>query len=201
MNHDYILHTGVKRKSGRYEWGSGEYPYQHEAWFQGWAKVPASEQAEYAKSFGMTLKEARYRYSIGKDAKKAQDIGHAYELRYSKQMSIKAIAEKMGVSESTVNSWLKPAAAERARETEDLANKIAQYADKHAGVDIGKGCATAMGVNKTKFEAAIQLLKDRDGYYKVQWGQEQQTTGKNTQTTALIKIRPEWKGYSDEQSS
>ena len=108
----------------------------------------------------MTLKEARYRYSIGKDAKKAQDIGHAKELRYSKQMSVKAIAEKMGVSESTVNSWLKPGAEERTRETEELANKIAQYANTHAGVDIGKGCATAMGVNKTKFEAAIQLLKD-----------------------------------------
>jgi transcriptional regulator with XRE-family HTH domain len=199
MEHSYILHAGVKRKSGRYEWGSGEYPYQHEAWFQGWSKIPSKDQAEYAKSFGMTLKEARYRYSIGKDVKKAQDIGHAKELRYSKQMSVKAIAAKMGVSESTVNSWLKPMAEERARETEDLANKIAQYADKHAGVDIGKGCATAMGVNKTKFEAAIQLLKDRDGYYNVQWGQEQQTTGKNTQTTALIKIRPEWKGYSEEK--
>lgn len=199
MEHTYILHAGVKRKSGRYEWGSGEYPYQHEAWFQGWSKIPSKDQAEYAKSFGMTLKEARYRYSIGKDAKKAQDIGHAKELRYSKQMSVKAIAQKMGVSESTVNSWLKPDAEERARETEDLANKIAKYADEHAGVDIGKGCATAMGVNKTKFEAAIQLLKDRDGYYNVQWGQEQQTTGNKTQTTALIKIRPEWKGYSEEQ--
>ena len=199
MEHDYILHAGVKRKSGRYEYGSGEYPYQHEPWFQGWSKVPSKDQAEYAKSFGMTLKEARYRYSIGKDVKKAQDIGHAMELRYSKQMSIKAIAEKMGVSESTVNSWLKPKALERARETEDLANKIAKYADEHAGVDIGKGCATAMGVNKTKFEAAIQILKDRDGYYNVQWGQEQQTTGKNTQSTALIKIKPEWKGYSEEK--
>jgi len=199
MNHDYILHSGVKRKSGRYEWGSGEYPYQHEAWFQGWSKIPSKDQAEYAKSFGMTLKEARYRYSIGKDYKKAQDIGHAIELRYSKQMSVKAIAEKMGVSESTVNSWLKPNALQRAKETEDLAKKIEQYLDKHAGVDIGKGCATAMGVNKTKFEAAVQLLKDRDGYYNVQWGQEQQTTGKNTQSTALIKIQPEWEGYSEAQ--
>ena len=199
MNHDYILHSGVKRKSGRYEWGSGEYPYQHEAWFQGWSKIPSKDQAEYAKSFGMTLKEARYRYSIGKDYKKAQDIGHAIELRYSKQMSVKAIAEKMGVSESTVNSWLKPNALQRAKETEDLAKKIEQYLDKHAGVDIGKGCATAMGVNKTKFEAAVQLLKDRDGYYNVQWGQEQQTTGKNTQSTALIKIQPEWEGYSESQ--
>lgn len=201
MEHDYILHTGVKRKSGRYEYGSGEYPYQHEPWFQGWSKIPSKDQAEYAKSFGMTLKEARYRYSIGKDVKKAQDIGHAKELRYSKQMSVKAIAEKMGVSESTVNSWLKPDAEKRARETEDLANKIAAYAEKHAGVDIGKGCATAMGVNKTKFEAAVQLLKDRDGFYNVQWGQVQQTAknDQKTQNTCLVKIKPEWEKLSPEK--
>lgn len=201
MEHDYILHTGVKRKSGRYEWGSGEYPYQHEEWFQGWSKIPSKDQAEYAKSYGMTLKEARYRYSIGKDVKKAQDIGHAKELRYSKQMSVKAIAEKMGVSESTVNSWLKPDAEKRARETEDLANKIAAYAEKHAGVDIGKGCATAMGVNKTKFEAAVQLLKDRDGFYNVQWGQVQQTAknDQKTQNTCLVKIKPEWEKLSPEK--
>ena len=200
MKHDYILHAGVKRKSGRYEYGSGEYPYQHEPWFQGWSKVPPGEQSDYAKSFGMTLKEARYRYSIGKDVKKAQDIGHAKELRYSKQMSVKAIAEKMGVSESTINSWLKPDAEKNAKETEELANKIAEYASKHAGVDIGKGCATAMGVNKTKFEVAVQLLKDRDGYINVQWGQEQQTTaGNKTQNTALIKCLPEWENLSEER--
>lgn len=201
MEHDYILHSGVKRKSGRYEWGSGEFPFQHEPWFQGWSKLTSAEQVETAKALGMTLKEARNRYSIAKDAKKAQDIAHAKELRYSKQMSVKAIAEKMGVSESTINSWLKPDAETRARETEELAKKIAQFAEGHAGIDIGKGCATAMGVNKNKFEVAVQLLKDREGYYNVQWGQEQQTSknDQKTQTTALIKIKPEWKDLSPAQ--
>lgn len=32
---DYLLHIGVKRKSGRYPWGSGENPYQSEGWFLG----------------------------------------------------------------------------------------------------------------------------------------------------------------------
>ena len=200
MEHSYLLHTGVKRKSGRYKYGSGEYPYQHEPWFQGWSDAVArGEAAKYAEAHHMTLKEARYRYSIGKDAQKALDIGHAKELRYTKQMSVKAIAAKMGVSESTVNSWLKPMAEERARQTEDLADKMAMYASKHAAIDIGKGCATAMCVNKTKFEAAVQLLKDRDGYVNVQWGQLQQTTGKKTQTTALVKPEPGWEKLSEDE--
>ena len=26
---DYLMHYGVKRRSGRYPWGSGDNPYQH----------------------------------------------------------------------------------------------------------------------------------------------------------------------------
>ena len=43
-----LLHTGVKRQSGRYEWGTGEVPYQHEPWFEGFGKdgVSASPYAQ-----------------------------------------------------------------------------------------------------------------------------------------------------------
>ena len=34
---EILAHYGVKRRSGRYKWGSGEIPYQHEPWFQGTA--------------------------------------------------------------------------------------------------------------------------------------------------------------------
>ena len=151
MRHEYILtHSGTKRHSGRYEWGSGEIPYQHEPWFQGWGKLSPKEQSAYAKEHGMSLKEARYKYSIAKSAMKAAQIGHAKELRYTRQMSPKAIAEKMGVSETTVNSWLKSDAEEKTRQARDIADKLGDYAKKHAAVDIGKGCCTAMGVKKTK---------------------------------------------------
>ena len=34
-NQDFLAHYGVARLSGRYPWGSGENPYQHEDWFAG----------------------------------------------------------------------------------------------------------------------------------------------------------------------
>ncbi len=34
-NQDYLEHIGVARRSGRYPWGSGDNPYQHENWFVG----------------------------------------------------------------------------------------------------------------------------------------------------------------------
>lgn len=198
MEHDWLMHEGTKRHSGRYKWGSGENPYQHEDWFKGWGDLSPKEQSEYAKSFGMTLKEARYRYSIGTNMEKAAQIGHAKELRYTKQMSVKAIAEKMGVSESTVNSWLKPDAEAKAKEIQTLADNMAAYADKHAAIDIGKGVETALGIKKTKLEAAVQLLKDQ-GYYNVQWKQLQQTNrrGEGTQTTVLVKPKPEWENMTE----
>lgn len=200
MEHEYVLHSGTKRHSGRYKWGSGENPYQHEAWFQGWGDLSPKEQSEYAKSFGMTLKEARYRYSIGQAMEKAAQIGHAKELRYTKQMSVKAIAEKMGVSESTVNSWLKPDAEAKARETEQIANKLKEYASKHAAIDIGKGVEEALGIKKTKLEVAVQMLKDQ-GYVNVQWKQKQQTNMRNegTQTTALVAPKPEWEHMTQQE--
>lgn len=195
-----LVHSGVKRKSGRYEWGSGDNPYQHEPWFKGWGELRETmSEKQIAEMYHMSMKELRYRHSIGKDADKAALIGHAKELRNTKQMSVKAIAEKMGVSESTVNSWLKPQAEERARETQRIANDIAKYCDQHVAVDIGKGVETALGYNKTKLEVAIQLLKDK-GYYNVQWRQEQQNNpSQGTQMTALMKPKPEWKNMTDKE--
>jgi len=34
-NQEFLMHYGTPRKSGRYPWGSGDNPYQHENWFAG----------------------------------------------------------------------------------------------------------------------------------------------------------------------
>ena len=35
---DELIHSGVKRRSGRYPYGSGDVPYQHEPWFEGFGE-------------------------------------------------------------------------------------------------------------------------------------------------------------------
>ena len=46
---DILMHYGVKRRSGRYPWGSGENPYQHSGDFlsrvEGLQKDGLSEKA------------------------------------------------------------------------------------------------------------------------------------------------------------
>lgn len=171
MEHSYILHSGVKRKSGRYEWGSGEHPYQDEPWFKGWGDYRSKglTDAELAEQFGMSIKEMRYRYSYGKDAEKAAQIAHIKELRYTRQMSVNAIAQKLGMSASTVDSYLKPDLEERVRQTRDLADALIKSADSNKAIhaiDVGKGVSNGMGVKSTKLEAALTVLKD-EGYLLV----------------------------------
>ena len=198
MQHDYILHYGTKRHSGRYPWGSGKHPYQDEEWFKGWGELRKTmSEREIAEAYKMTMKEVRYRYSYGKDAELAGKIAHVKELRDTRQMSVSAIAKQMGVSQSTINNWLKPGYEEQVRGIEDLCDRLEKEIDKKEIIDVGKGCATALNVNQTQFETAIQVLKDR-GYLNVQWGQEQFTkAAKPTQMTVLIKPKDEWEKMDD----
>ncbi len=200
MNHDYILHYGTKRHSGRYPWGSGDHPYQDEEWFKGWSELRKTmSEREIAEAYGMSLKEVRYRHSYGAAAEKAAKIAHVKELRDTRQMSVSAIAKQMGVSESTINNWLKPGYEETNRGIETLCDRLEDELDKKGIIDIGKGCATALNVNQTQFETAIQVLKDR-GYLNVQWGQKQMTqAGQNTQMTVLVKPKDEWKDMSEKE--
>ena len=204
MNHDYILHSGTKRHSGRYPWGSGKHPYQDEPWFKGWAELRAEGKTdkEIAKEFGMSMKELRYRYSYAKDATKAANIAHVKELRYTRQMSPKAIAEKMGVSESTINAWLKPDAEDQVRHTRDLADKLIEHVERNKDVhaiDVGKGVSNILGVNPTKLEAALTVLKD-EGYMIVKKKVPNPNNIKReTEMMFLYSPPEEWKGLSEEE--
>jgi predicted DNA binding protein len=182
-----LFHTGVKRKSGRYEWGSGEHPYQHEPWFMGWKELAdkGMKESEIAKHFHMSLKEFRYRKSYAENAEKAAMIAHVKEMRFTRQMSPKAIGEKLGISVSTVNKYLDPVIEANNRKTYDLAEALAKSVDEKHWIDIGKGVNVALGVKQTKFEAALQVLKD-EGYQITKFDQPQATNPKqNTHIMVL----------------
>ena len=182
-----LFHTGVKRKSGRYKWGSGEHPYQHEPWFMGWKELAdkGMKESEIAKHFHMSLKEFRYRKSYAENAEKAAMIAHVKEMRFTRQMSPKAIGEKLGISVSTVNKYLDPVIEANNRKTHDLAEALAKSVDEKHWVDIGKGVNVALGVKQTKFEAALQVLKD-EGYQITKFDQPQATNPKqNTHIMVL----------------
>ena len=163
---DHIAHKGVKRKSGRYKWGSGKHPYQNEPWFKGWAEGRAKgiKESELAKRYGLKTTEARYMYSYGKDAAHALEIATAKKYRFDRQMSISAIAKRMGTSEANIRKWLDPVTEERNRQTRDLMDNLEKHADEKLAIDVGKGVAQALNMAPTKVDAALTNIKN-EGYH------------------------------------
>ena len=108
MTEDTLSHYGILRKSGRYPWGSGKDPYQRSRDFQGLVKGLADKgmsETEIAKGLGMTTTELRATKSIAKRERQAVEIAMVRKLD-AKGMSQAAIADRIGVSASTVRNYL-----------------------------------------------------------------------------------------------
>ena len=58
-NESHIEHIGMPRRSGRYPWGSGENPFQHESWYKhpgdflDFIKQARKEKYEYTDEDGV----------------------------------------------------------------------------------------------------------------------------------------------------
>lgn len=189
MFYEELYHYGTKRHSGRYEWGSGENPYQHESWFLGEMtrlRDQGMTDTEIAKAMGMSSTEFRTRRTVEKNAKIAADATHALELK-DKGFSNVEIGNALGISEGTVRNYLKPAFKMRESKTELLANELKKQVEKHPYLDVGAGVELQLGVSKTQMKPALALLKEQG--YKVNYIKVEQATnpGKYTSVQVLTK--------------
>lgn len=184
--YEEVYHEGVKRKSGRYEWGSGENPYQHEDWFLNEVhrmKKNGMTETEIAEAMSMTTKVLRERVSIAKDEQKAAKATRAMRLKEKGYTDTK-IGEMMGLNESTVRSLLKPGYLERAQQTKQAANTLEVAVKEYGFIDVGPGTSMIMGVSDTKLNTAIRMLKDQ-GYQTFPLKTEQLGTGFKTTINVL----------------
>lgn len=165
-----LQHYGVARRSGRYPWGSGDNPYQHEQGFLGAVKElqdAGYSEKEIAEAFGISTTVLRARKSVAKDELKAARIAEAWRLK-EKGYSNQKIGEILGapgppVSEGTVRNYLKPGLTERANETRKIADGLKAAVEQRRFIDVGKGSELYLGVSQTKLNTAVQLLQE-EGY-------------------------------------
>lgn len=194
---DELIHEGVKRRSGRYEWGSGENPFQHESWFhrgirelkaQGFTEKEIADNLVIDGVKGLSIRELRQRVSRSADLERAANITQA--LRYKdKGMSISAIAERMGQNENTVRYWLDPIVAERATKTAHTADILREAVKQHKYVDVGHGTDAILGVSKTKLDTAVSMLKD-EGYEVQHIKVKQLGVDRDNVTTIAVLVPP-----------
>ena len=190
---EFLKHYGMPRRSGRYPWGSGEDPYQHEPDFlsrveqlkeKGWKETPENIK----KEFGLNSHQYRIEKSICIDERKALDIARAKSLK-DDGLSTSEIGRRMGVNESTVRGWFDQEQKARYNQSKATAEFLKEQVDQKKMIDVGKNTELDLNVSKEKLDTALYLL-EREGYH-VYKGRVPQPTNKNQMTTLKILAAPD----------
>lgn len=174
---EWLMHYGTKFHSGRYPYGSGEDPYQHDGDFltrierlknEGWKETAENVK----KEFGMKLEDYRNEKYWAEYTRKEQQIFKAKNMR-DKGLGPSAIGRELGVSESTVRGWFNPKAEAKmmaAKQTADfLKQQIAEKGmidvgkDTERFINVGEGAEKGLGISRTRLDQAIYALES-EGY-------------------------------------
>ena len=199
-----LQHSGVKRKSGRFPYGSGEFPYQHEPWFRGFAtgegasgrklsdythdlRAQGIDYVDIAKGFGMSTTQLRKELSREKTEKMTADYAKAYEM-FNDGKSYSEIGRQLGMTDGNVRYILRTAAQSSAVKNNNTADILRKNVEEKGMIDIGPGVEIGLGVSKVRLDNAAEMLT-KEGYlihnvYVDQLGTE---NGKKTQMRVLAK--------------
>ena len=191
---DILMHMGVKRRSGRYPWCSGDSPYQHERDFlsrveafrkQGLSEVEIASKMECVNG----TRELRRYIRIAEHERTAANVMQAKALRDARK-TYQQISDEMGLSGPAAarsRGWQtsnrKQQAADR---TVDI---LREQVEKKGAIDIGEGAELDLGVSRDTLLEAATRLGIEEGYriegYRVP--QALGSGGHSTTMTALTK--------------
>ena len=190
---EFLEHYGMPRRSGRYPYGSGKDPYQHEPDFlsrieklkaKGWEET--SENIK--KEFGLNSHQYRIEKSICIDERKALDIARAKSLK-ADGLNTSEIGRRMGVNESTVRGWFDQEQKAKYNLSKATAEFLKEQVDQKRMIDVGKNTEFDLNVSREKLDTALYLL-EREGYH-VYGGRVPQPTNKNQMTTLKVLAAPD----------
>lgn len=181
LSADDIIHYGTPRHSGRYPWGSGDNPHQHEAWFDNYFKCKSEgmSETEIARALGMSTTELRAKKSIEKAQERAALVAEAVRLK-DQGLNNSEIGRQMGLNESSIRNLLNPTLQERSDKTKVAADVLKKNVDEKGYIDIGPGTELDLGVSPTRMKTAVAMLKE-EGYTVHYIQVEQLGTGHKTQ--------------------
>lgn len=174
-NEDSLKHYGTKRHSGRYPWGSGDDPYQHEK-YEGWVDSPADfltrvealekqgkSDKDIAKELEMEIKELRVYKAVAKNQRRAAQVGDCMCL-HDKGYNNLEISEKLGIPNETVSLYIRKGQESRRTRAQETADKLKEKIDeKGQGIDIGLGVEHSLGVSRNMLDEAAIVLQ-AEGY-------------------------------------
>ena len=182
LDDDFLEHYGVKRRSGRFPYGSGDMPFQHESWFLNRAdelRKKGYSNKQIAEDMGISMDMFNKRNMIERSERKRAEISFA--LRQKEEGYTNDAIGKMlgGKGESYVRTLLEPATAEKNKVIYAVKDAIEGEVKKKRFVDIGESTEINLNVARSKMDAAVEMLKD-EGYQTYTPKVKQLGTGKNT---------------------
>lgn len=189
---DELMHYGVKRRSGRYPWGSGEDPYQHGGDFisridalkkEGWTETPENIKAVFGKD--MTTTRYRNEIAYANYERRLLEVARAKSLKED-GLGPTEIGRIMGINESSVRSLLdgnREARMNKAKETTEFLKKRMEETGKF--LDVGTGVERELKISPEKLNLALFML-EKEGYHVYKGGIPQVTNaGKQTNQKVL----------------
>lgn len=213
---EILAHYGVKRRSGRYKWGSGEIPYQHEPWFQGTADAmlargekPTILDAEKAflkrvdelrakgwdpsgenirKEFNMSSTDYRAFYQLSQHEQRRAEAERAKQLR-AEGKSLQEITDIMGYkNDSSIRTLLDEKVGARANQAISTAEVLKEELKSKPYLDVGAGVERELGVSAGKLNEALTML-ELEGY-EVHGVGVPQVTNPGKQTIMKVLCEP-----------
>lgn len=163
-----LAHYGVKRRSGRYPWGSGDTPFQRSGDFlsrvmelesQGFTQKEIADAVYVDNTTDLRIYRriaAHERQDVLRaKARSLRDDGH----------SLQEIADIMGYkNDSSVRTLLNPDTTARKNAGRSTANALKQIIDQKGMVDIGAGVELELGISSETLQEAQYILQGEYGY-------------------------------------
>lgn len=201
---DILMHYGVKRRSGRYPWGSGDHPFQDSGDFLSRVNELKSQnmsEKEIANALGMSTTSLRTQLRVANHQRRALEADRARSLREDGK-SLNEIAEIMGYkNDSSIRSLLNENTANNKNKAAETAEMLKREIEEKGMLDVGAGVERELGVSRNTLEEALFILQT-EGYNTYGVGIPNVTQkGKQTNTPVLTKPGTEYRDVYEDFSN
>ena len=190
VEEDILMHYGVKRRSGRYPWGSGDNPYQHGGDFL--ARVEELQrlgktEKQIADELHLSTTDLRMQVRVAKHERRALQADRARSLREDGK-TLDEIASILGyANDSSVRALLNENTAANKNKAQATAEILKKELVEKGAIDVGTGVERQLGVSTGVLQEALFIL-ETEGYNRYGVGVPQVNDPKKRTITPVISV-------------
>lgn len=190
VEEDILMHYGVKRRSGRYPWGSGDNPYQHGGDFL--ARVEELQrlgktEKQIADELHLSTTDLRMQVRVAKHERRALQADRARSLREDGK-TLDEIASILGyANDSSVRALLNENTAANKNKAQATAEILKKELAEKGAIDVGTGVERQLGVSTGVLQEALFIL-ETEGYNRYGVSVPQVNDPKKRTITPVISV-------------